>query len=773
MDYYKIFKGSLLSHLRVGSFKLKFEPNPWKYILSFALFLIILPDLGIAQKQLKEIDYVNPLVGTSLVNDGGTMPCVGPPFAMTNFTAQTRYNKMGTMPYIYEDSSIFGFLATHQPTEWMGDYGYVSLMPQIGKLAVLPKDRAMRFLHKEEVAKPNYYKVILHNKQNESITTEMTSTSRSGIFKFSFPPDSDSRIIIQGINVDPTQDDWSNKSNKRIQLSGHLFIDTARNEIIGYNPDRTAMNLGPALPNFKGYFVIKFNQKITSFGTWSNDSVNAQATTQSGYTVGAYVNFKQAKNSQVIAKLAVSFISLEQAKDNLEREIPGWDFQKIQSRTGAKWQKALERVKITTADIQQKYIFYTALFHSMLFPREFSEYGRYYGAGDDKIHEGISYNDYSLWDTYRALHPLFVFTQPGRINGMIQGLLQMYQQSGWLPMWPNPTETNIMISTHADAVITDAFIKGFKGYDTLLAYQAVRKDAFVSPDSFERKGYDREEWNGFEGRVGLKYYHTLGYVPADKVAESVSRTIEYGIDDYCIATMAKAIGRKDDGEAVMKWSRNYKNLYNSQTDFYSPRLSNGQWGGDTGRAYTEGSMWTYLFGAVQDIDGMIELMGGKAKFVAKLNQTFEKEHYVHDNEPDNHYMYLYDYCDQPWKTQELVRKCVEENYFNNPQGINGNDDCGQMSALYIFSTMGFYPVTPASGIYAVGAPQAPQIDISFDNFEGQKRHLTIKAENFSKENKYVASVTLNGIPIKNFIKHEDLMKGGVLKFSMTNKPVHP
>lgn len=354
---------------------------------------------------------------------------------------------------------------------------------------------------------------------------------------------------------------------------------------------------------------------------------------------------------------------------------------------------------------------------------------------------------------------------------MIASMLQMYREGGWLPMWPNPAETNIMIGTHADAVIADAYVKGFKGYDTLLAYEAMLKNATVPPDRDTlRWGYDREEWAGFEGRIGLSYYHSLGYVPADRAAESVSRTVEYGIDDYCIARVAQLLGHKAQAGTLMKWSRNYKNLYRPQTGFLYPRLYNGLWGGDEKLSFTEGSRWTYAFGAVQDIPGMIKLMGGNKAFAKKLDQNFAEGHYAHDNEPGHHYIYLYNYCGQPWKAQALVRKHVNTNYFNKPQGINGNDDCGQMSAWYIFSTMGFYPVTPASGVYALGAPQVPEVTLHFTSGRAQKK-LVIRAKNISEKNKYVASVTFNGKPIKNFIGHASLVQGGLLQFEMTGIPV--
>jgi len=436
------------------------------------------------------------------------------------------------------------------------------------------------------------------------------------------------------------------------------------------------------------------------------------------------------------------------------------------------WQKNLSRIAVSGCSEDQKSIFYTAMFHTMLFPREFSEYGQYYSAFDDKVHQGTSYNDYSLWDTFRALHPLIQLIQPERVSPMVKSLIQMYKEGGWLPKWPNPTYTNIMIGTHADAVIADAFTNGFRDYDTNLAYEAVHKDAIIPPtgDTFKKWG-DRDPWTSYEARGGLTYYLSLGYVPVDKTSESVSRTIEFGIDDYCVAQMAKEMNKTDDYTRFMQNSKNYKNLYNPSTGFFAPRMNNGDWNADPTAGFTEGSKWTYLFGAMHDPKGMIALFGGSKAFASKLTENFEGNHYRHDNEPGHHYIYLFDYCGEPWKTQELIRKHTSiENFRNQPIGINGNDDCGQMSAWYIFGVMGFYPVVPASGIYCIGAPQFPKIVLNrLVNEKSQQ--LEIVANNLSKENKYVQSVTLDGKSINSpFISYKELINGNKLVFVMGAKP---
>lgn len=734
--------------------------------------------LGKAQKSKKsnrqEVDYVNPLIGTSSkgvgqgAGGGGTMPCVGTPFAMTNFVAQTSENRMGRMIYTYEDTSVIGFTATHQPTVWMGDYGYVSIMPQVGVLRVLPKQRQLAFNHKDEVAKPYYYATTLNTPDSKKIKAEIAAASRCAIFQFSFSKTDSARLIIQGINLDTAIANGINDIQSRLRkLKGYLRIDPEKNEIIGYNPDRMSSQLGPDLSNFKGYFIIQFDKPIQSYGTWDKGEVYPMTLEQYGTQMGAYVNFAVEKNKMVKVRIATSFISIEQARENLAREIPEWDIKKQMTTTREIWQKELSRIKIDGTSEEQKAIFYTALFHCMLFPREFSEYGKYYSAFDDQIHEGVSYNDYSLWDTFRALHPLLIFIQPGRVNPMITALLQMYKEGGWMPMWPNPTYTNIMIGTHADAVIADAWVKGFRGYDAAIAYEAMRKDAMVPPDCDTKKRWgDRDRWTSFEGRGGLSYYHSLGYIPVDKVNESVSRTIEYSFDDFCVGQLAKDLGKTNDYKRLIEWSKNYRNLYNETTGFMAPRLYNGNWSEKTKEGFTEGSPWDYLFGAMHDIPGMIALMGGAEPFSKKLDDNFAKGFYRLDNEPGQHYSYLYNYCGQPWKTQELVRKYVLSNYSNQPNGINGNDDCGQMSAWYIFSVMGFYPVTPGVPGYSIGSPLFKYVKIDL----GNNKTFEIVVRNSSNENQYIQSAKLNGRALnKPWLDHDDIMNGGTLIFEMGPK----
>jgi predicted alpha-1,2-mannosidase len=404
-----------------------------------------------------------------------------------------------------------------------------------------------------------------------------------------------------------------------------------------------------------------------------------------------------------------------------------------------------------------------------------SEYGRYYSGFDDRVHSGKSYTDFSLWDTFRALHPLLTLIQPERVNDMVTAMLQMYSEGGRLPMWPNPAETNIMIGTHADPVIADAYVKGFRGFDTALAYKAMLHDVLDPPVADTSRHYgDRDRWTGFEAQAGLTYYKKIGYVPSDRTAESVSRTIEYGIDDYAVAQVARLMGRNADYDQLMQMSRNFKNLYDTSSGFMLPRRLNGTPGGknSTGKwvGFTEGDQWTYAFGALQDIEGMMYMMNGTSPFLNKLDENFSAGHYRHDNEPGHHYIFLYDYGGQPWKTQALVRENIDRNYRNAPVGINGNEDCGQMAAWYLFGVMGFYPVVPASGYYAIGAPQFPELTLIFST-GGNPHRLHITAGNLSADNKYVQLVVLDGKVLhKPFITHAQLLHTRELTFTMGPAP---
>jgi predicted alpha-1,2-mannosidase len=473
----------------------------------------------------------------------------------------------------------------------------------------------------------------------------------------------------------------------------------------------------------------------------------------------------------VEARVGTSFISLEQARENLKNELQNKSFETVCNETKTQWENYLSRIELEGATDRQKGIFYTAMYHNLLFPRQFSESGKYYSAFDDKVHEGISYNDYSLWDTYRATHPLLILIAPEHVPGMVQSLIQMYEQGGYMPKWPNPTYTGIMIGTHADAVVADAVVKGVKGFNLQKAYEACMKDAMVpSGNDSVNRWADRAPFTFIEARAGLYWLKKLGYIPVDKTNESVSNTLEGAYDDFCVAQVAKAAGKLSDYELLIQRSKNYVNVFNKETGMMAPRNSDGSWHKKTHAGFTEGGPWTYLFAVQHDVPGLMELLGGREKFIKKLDANFRGGHYFHTNEPGHHFTYLYNYAGAAWKTQKRVAFNRSFHYHNYADGMNGDDDCGQMSAWYIFSALGFYPVTPGTDLYAIGTPLFPKAIVYF-NPENREQKFEIIARNVSPRNIYIQSATLNGKKLeKPFLHHTDIVNGGKLEFEMGPKP---
>jgi predicted alpha-1,2-mannosidase len=720
------------------------------------------------------LSYVNSFIGSTGPTDsdyGGTIPSVAPPFAMTQWCAMTRENYISQNPYNYRDSVILGFIGTHQPAIWMGDYGFVSFLPSSGKVKISPKERALKFSHDEEMASPYFYTVNTKNEHGETVRTEIASTSRCAIFNIRFPAGADNHLFLE----------VSRKIPGEKEFEGYVHILPESNEIIGYNSDRYSHMFGPDLPNFKGYFVLQFSKPFSRFGAWEGNKITEQEAEKKGDHIGAYVYFNTAEEETIQLKIATSFISIEQARQNLKNEIPDWDFGQVVESNRKEWKKYLDRISVDGGSEDQKVCFYTAMYRTLQYPRIFSEYGKYYSAFDDSVHEGISYNDFSLWDTFRALHPWLTIAAPEQVNPMIQSLLQMYEEGGWLPKWPNPTYSNIMIGSHADAVIADAFVKNFRGYDLDKAYEAVYKNAMTPPDNdTEMKWADREITKLYEGRGGLTWYKQLGYVPSDKTEESVSRTLEFAYDDYCVARIAEGLDKRDDYEYFMARSKNYRNVYNPQSGFMSARRYNGNFvenlkisadsvGQVVEEGITEGTKWTYLFCAMHDVDGLTELMGGRDKFLNMLNRTFDEGRYQHRNEPGHHYIYLYNYAGQPWKAQEKIWEHTALNYRNAPDGLSGNDDCGQMSAWLTFSSMGFYPVCPGSGQYTIGSPLFSEVILKLP--EPYNKTVTIRANGVNEGKKYIRSVTIDGKPLNEpFIEHEVLVSSENIVFEMSETP---
>lgn len=709
---------------------------------------VLLPALPV-RAQKAAIDEVNVYVGTGkgAIGYGGTMPFVTPPFGMTDWTPQTRQNKISVTSYEYSDPAISGFMGTHQPAIWMGDYGYVTLMPELDELKISPEARKLPFTHADEIAHPDYYSVSMQAGKSRRIRTEMTATDHCAFLRFTFPANESSLIMVEAA---------------RPGVLGFARVDAAANEITGYNPDRMDAHLGPLkLPHFKGYFVVQFRKAFQGSGTYGMEPG------QAGSAIGAYAKFKTAEGEIVEARVGTSFISIEQARENLKLEIPDWDFKAIQLKLRQTWNEKLARVSIEGATEDQKKIIYSGLYHALLYPRLFSEHGHYYSAFDDTVHVGESYTAYSIWDTFRAEHSLLTLIAPERIDGMIQALLQDYKEGGWMPKWPNPSYTNIMIGTHADSLVAEAVQKHFHGFDYQLAWDAVYKDAMTPPDGdTTRRWADREPHTPYEARGGLTYLKTLGYIPTDKTAEAASSTLEDSYDDWCVAQLAKALGKNKEYDYFLHRSLNYQNLFNKTTGFMQGKKSDGSWA-NPDEGWTEGTTWVYTWAVMHDIPGLIDLMGGRDNYNARLDEHFAGNHNVHSNEPSHHYGYLYDYSGQPWKTQAKVREIAAAEYANLPGGIDGDDDCGQMSAWYIFTAFGFYPVNPASGDYMIGSPLFRRMSLRLAN----GKTFSVSTENNSGKNVYIQSVTLNGKPLTTpVLRFDDIEAGASLKMVMGPTP---
>ena len=705
------------------------------------------------------VSFVNPLLGTqkSAIGYGGTMPFVTPPFGMTNWTPQTRQNKVSITSYNYDDKTISGFIGTHQPAIWMGDYGYVTLMPQTGALHTTPEGRKLPFQHAQESAKPEKYSVALDAGNGGVIRAELTATMRCALFRFSFPKNGVARVLVEA---------------SRPGVAGMAAIDSATYEISGYNPDRMDAKLGPStLPNFRGYFVIQFQRAPLNEETYGMEGSNVKTSR------GAYAEFKPGDTVEV--RVGTSFLSIAQARANLRSEIPDWGFEAVQQRLHTAWSEKLNRLQMEASD-REKTRLYTALYHAMLYPRVFSEDGHYYSAFDDQVHAGESYTAYSIWDTFRAENSLLTLIAPERISGMITALLQNFKEGGWMPKWPNPGYTNIMIATHADSLVAEAVRKNFQGFDRELAWQAVYKNAMTPPDGdLTRRWLDREEHTPYEARGGLTYYKQLGYIPTDKTDEASSRTLEDSYDDWCVARVAKALGREEDYQFFLKRSLNDRHLYNPAVGLMNGKTSDGKWaplggtrdtpGNRSLSGWTEGDAWVYTWSPLHDQAGLLRLMGGAEAYDAKLDQHFSGGHNIHSNEPSHHYGYLYDFGGKPWKTQAKVRHIAAAEYGYDAGGLDGDDDCGQMSAWLLFTAMGFYPVNPASGEYMIGSPINTQMSLKL----ASGKVFRIEAENNSAANVYIQSATLDGQPLNiPVITWEQIQSGAKLHFVMGPKPSH-
>ena len=736
-----------------------------RFFLAAALFFACLS--AFAAKD--PVDYVNPLMGTDSkfsLSNGNTYPAIAMPWGMNFWTPQT--GEMGDgWAYTYHSDKIRGFKQTHQPSPWINDYGQFSLMPVTGRLAIDQNHRASWFSHKAETVTPYYYSVYL---ADHDITTEIAPTERCAYFRFTFPETDKSYVVIDAFD-----------------RGSYVKVIPEQNKIVGY----TTRNSGGVPRNFKNWFVIEFDKPFDNQLVWAGyDPVKNHLELESNH-VGAVVGFKTRRGEAVHAKVASSFISLEQAEQNL-KEIGDRTFDQVKEAGRAVWNDVLGRIEIEDEDIHRKETFYSCLYRSVLFPRSLFEVTAegnvmHYSPFNGEVLPGYMFTDTGFWDTFRCLFPLVNLVYPSMGEKMQEGLLNTYLESGFFPEWASPGHRGCMVGNNSASVVADAFLKNVTKADAVKMYEGLLSGAnSVHPRVSST------------GRLGWQYYNELGYVPYDvRINESAARTLEYAYDDWCIYKMGQKLGRpQEELDLYAKRSQNYRNLYDPEHKLMRGKNQDGtfqspfnplKWGD----AFTEGNSWHYTWSVFHDVQGLVDLMGGKDEFVAQLDSVFavppvfddsyyggviheiremqimNMGNYPHGNQPIQHMIYLYNYAGQPWKAQYWLREVMNRLYFATPDGYCGDEDNGQTSAWYVFTALGFYPVCPGSGEYVMGAPYFKSATLHLEN----GKSVVFSAPDNSDENRYIKSMTVNGKKYtRNYINHFELLKGGKYVFDMENEP---
>ncbi len=702
----------------------------------------------------KPVDDVNPFIGTG--GHGHTFPGATVPFGMVQLSPDTRLEGWdGCSGYHYNDTIVYGFSHTHLSGTGIADYCDILLMPTAGKYFFNngykkgpDQGYASRFSKKTEQASPGYYSVKL---ADYGIKVELTATKRVGFQRYTFPKNKKDYVIL-----DLTHRDKVLASSFK-QVGPAAFEGMRRSQ--SWAQDQYL------------YYYIQFNQPVKQLYLSVNDTVRPGKTSANSKNIKVVFDFGKLKNPVLLIKTGISAVSADGARKNLEAEVPGWNFDAIRQQARAVWNKELSKIRIK-ADQTTRAIFYTALYHTMIAPNLFMDVDGKYRGTDLKIHQAKNFTNYtvfSLWDTFRATHPLYTLIEQKRDEDFIRTFLHQYENGGQLPVWELAGNyTGCMIGYHSVPVIVDAYMKGLRDFNAEEAFQAMKHSAM-------------------QNKLGLAAYKKYGYIPSDKESASVSKTLEYAYDDWCIAQMAKALNKPEDYRYFIQRAQNYKNIFDPQTGFMRPK-SDGIWKypfdpTEVDFNYTEANAWQYTFFVPQDVSGLMKLMGGKKKFARKLDQLFTTQQkltgrhqpditgligqYAHGNEPSHHIAYLYDYAGQPWKTQAMVQKIMKEMYSDQPNGLAGNEDCGQMSAWYVLSAMGFYSVTPGEPVYALGSPRLHQAEIHLSN----GKTFTIQARNLSDKNIYIQSATLNGKPYsRSYLTQKTIMKGGKFVLVMGPKP---
>ena len=741
----------------------------------------VLPAAAVAQSapaaELALVDLVNPLMGTDsefALSYGNTYPAVAVPWGMNFWTPVT--GEMGSgWGYTYDAYKISGIKQTHQPSPWMNDYAAFELMAMTGPVKLKQEERASWFSHKAEVSKPYKYQVYL---ADHDVTAEVVPTSRAAQFRFTFGESDDAHILLDAYNE-----------------GSMVTVDPERRRITGYARN----NSGGVPENFHNYFVLQFDRDFTVTRTWDENWHLSADRKSEGAHVGAVVSFETEKGEQVGVKVASSFISPEQALLNLEREVGSDSFDQTEAKARAEWEKELSRIRVSDPDQRDKRTFYSALYRMLLFPRPLHEVNKagdivHYSPYNGKVEDGYLYTDNGFWDTWRAVFPFFALMYPEFDSKVMQGLVNTYEESGWLPEWASPGHRSVMIGSNSAIIIADTYLNGVRGYDVEKLYEAMVKNATTSKG---RPRDDRGRVLTAVGREGVEYYNRLGYVPYDvDINENAARTLEYATADFALSRLAAALGKTEDAKKYAAQAQNYRKLYDEESGWMRGRNQDGSWATPFnplkwGDAFTEGNSLHYSWSVMQDVQGLIDLMGGDEKFVDRLDSIFDTPplydesyygqviheiremqivdmgQYAHGNQPIQHMTYLYDWAGQPWKTQYHVREVMQKLYSPDPDGYPGDEDNGQTSAWYVFSALGFYPVTPAVGEYAIGSPLFDRVDLTMPN----GKTLTIEARNNSAENVYIQSATFNGQPHdRTFLTREALQQGGTLTFVMGPQP---
>lgn len=714
------------------------------------LGIIFSVDHVFAQKPLTS--YVDPYIGSAAhghVFVGANVPFgavqLGPTNVFEGWDWCSGYN--------YASNTIIGFAHTHLSGTGIGDLNDILVMPATGPSQL---NYVSTFSHDKEVVKAGYYSVIL---DKYKIKAELTSSERVGFHRYTFEKGSKNPHVMLDLNAGVGWDSPVETYVKQINPT----------TLVGYRH-----SAGWASDQ-RLYFAVRLSQPLSSLSLSDSTSLSTNRKELKGKRVKAVLNFKAINQAILKLKVGLSPVSYENALANITAEIPGWDFEQARLKANNKWEKELSKLKIN-ADEEVKKAFYTAMYHTMFAPSIFNDANGDYRGTDKKVYPKADFNNYttfSLWDTYRAYHPLFTFLHQDKVSDVVNTFLAIYKQQGKLPVWHlMGSETNTMIGYHAVPIIVDAYLKGFKGFDANLAYEAIRHSAMQNVE-------------------GIQYAQKLQYIPSDKVIESVAKGLEYAIDDWCIAQMAKAMNKEADYKYFSQRAQLYREYFDQQSQFMRGKMENGSWRTPFNPVaskhreddYTEGNAWQYTWLVPQDPEGLIQLFGGDAPFTRKLDTLFSMSsameagsspditglvgQYAQGNEPNHHIPYLYAYAGQPWKTADLVRHITDSLYTNKPDGLCGNEDLGQMSSWYVFSAMGFYPLNPANGTYVFGSPLINDAVISLP---GNKK-FRIKAEGNSKENKYIQKVVLNGKPyLKSYLRHKDLVAGGELILFMGAKP---